>query len=161
MSAVPTFNTASPDARERCAERLHEAISAAHDPDADFPEQVRSAIAAALALLAADPALTRLLTVEPCPGDKAAIGCHQRWKKRYGALLRNAAADSPQALTHPQFLEPILIDCIRARISRSVLAGEAAELEALLPDLLEFVLTYYLDPKQTASHVRVVRAMPQ
>lgn len=154
-------NAASPDARQRGDERLHKAIVASYVPGAGFAERVEAALRATLALFAADPALARLLTVEPCLGDKVAIECHQRWKKRYSALLRHAAADSPLALTHPPFLEPILIDCIRSQISRSVLAGETAELPALIPDLLEFVLVYYLDPLETASQIRALRAMPR
>jgi hypothetical protein len=117
-----------------------------------FPPRLRPPLAPPLALFAAEPELARQLTVDPCLGDEADLACQQRWSKRYGALLRHAAAERPETLTHPPFLEPTLIGGITFQISRSVLAGEAAELETLLPGLLEFVLVYYLVP-QDASRI--------
>ena len=159
MSAVPDLDVASADARKRGAERLHEAIAAAYDPRADFAEKVEVALGAALAFLAAEPDLAHQLAVEPYfLWDDASVACRERWRKRYGALLRHAAAQSPEALTHPPFVEPALIGGIRFQIALRVIAGQTAELPALLPGLLRFVLSYYMDPKQTASHVRAFRA---
>lgn len=160
MSARAARSPASLDIRERGAQRLYQEIAATYDPRVGFAKGVEAALRATLALFAADPDLARLLTAEPFPEDEASIACYRRWKKRYGALLRHAAAGCPEASVHPPFVEPVLIDGIRSQISRRVLAGKTAELEALLPVLLEFVLVYYLDPQQTASYVRAARAKP-
>lgn len=144
MSTSATRNGASTAADyERGAERLHDVIAASCDPRAPFAERVQSGLRVALALLVADPDLARLLTVEPYLDDDDTFLRYQHWKKRYGALLRRAAPESPEALTNPPFVEPALIGGIRSQIAHCVLAGEADRLEDLLPGFTEFLLAYY------------------
>jgi hypothetical protein len=154
MSTRVTSNGASPVAAyEHGAERLLGAITATCDPRAGFAVQVEVALRAALEFLASEPGLARRLTVEPRLGDEAGIRSYQRWQKLYGALLRRAAGAHPELPIHPRFLEPALIGGIRFQIARHVLAGEAAKLEALTPELLQFVLSYYLEPGQASAIV--------
>ena len=115
---VTTNGASSAAVYERGAQRLHDAIATSCDPREPFAERVQAALRAALALLAADPTLARLLTVEPCLGSELVIRRHQRWQKRYGALLRRAAAESPEASSHPSFLEPALIGGLRFQVAR-------------------------------------------
>ncbi len=128
---------------ERGAQRLHDAITAVCDPHASFADRVQAALRAALALLAADPDLARLLTVEPYLDDDDTFLRYQHWKKHYGALLRRAAAESPEASTNPPFVEPALIGGLRSQIAHRVLVGETNRLEDLLPGFTEFLLAYY------------------
>jgi hypothetical protein len=128
---------------ERGAERLLAAIAVAIRPGAGFPEQVETALSAVLSLFAAEPELGRLLIARPFEGDEAAIDCYQRWQRRYGDLLRAAAARSPSAYIHPPFVEPALIAGICWRISQHLLAEGPERLEDQLPSLLEFVFVSY------------------
>lgn len=139
---------------ERGAERLLAAIAGALEPGASFPQQVETALRSTLALFAADPELGRLLTVQPFEGDEQAIGCYQRWQRRYGDLLRAGAARSPRAYVHPPFVEPALIAGICWRISRYILAEGAEYLEDLLPSLQEFVLVSYFGAEQAGRLTR-------
>ena len=149
--SVATWNGASsPSAFDHGAERLLETITATCDPRAGFAKQVESAFSAALALLATEPGLAHLLTVEPRLGNEAAIRSYQRWKKRYGALLRHAAGTDAELPVHPRFLEPALIGGICFQVRRHVLAGRSTELPALLPELLKFVLSCYVEPNQAS-----------
>ena len=156
MSATATSNGASlPSAFDHGAERLLETITATCDPRAGFAKQVESALRAALALLATEPALARLLTVETHMGDEMAIGRYQYWRKRYGALLRHSAGADPEIPVHPRFLEPMLISGISYQVSSRVLAGQADHLPQLLPAALSFLLAPYIEPRWRAHIARV------
>jgi hypothetical protein len=139
---------------ECAAEHLLGTITAACEPQADFAEQVQAALRAALALFAAESDLARLLTAAPHPADEIAIRRHQRAKERYGAMFRRAAGADPNLQTNSLFLEPLLIGGISFQVSRRVLAGRADRLPQFLPGLLEFILTFYLDPPQVARNAR-------
>jgi hypothetical protein len=158
----------SPDTRaasadyERGAERLLRFIEAGHDPEGGFPKQVEAALRATLALFAADPALARLLAVRPYGAGDEAICRYQRGLKRYGALLRRAAASDPRASIQPDFVEPALVGGIAWQITRHLFAEGAESLEDLLPDLLEFVLAYYYEPVDAVrlTQATLTRARP-
>lgn len=93
---------------------------------------MEAALGSALGLLAAEPDLAWALTIEPELGDEVAIRRRQRWKQRYGALLRQAAEEDPEIPSRPPFLEPALVGGIRRLIAQQVLCGEAERLEELL-----------------------------
>jgi hypothetical protein len=150
---------ASPGADyDRGAERLLEAIAATCEPGAGFPEQVERALRATLTLFVADPELARLLAIRPYGAGDEAIGPYQRGLKRYGSLLRRAAASDPEASMQPDFVEPALIGGIAWQITRRLLGAGPEALEDLLPDLLEFVLVYYYDPEEGVRLTRVALA---
>jgi hypothetical protein len=128
---------------KRGGERLFETIAAACDPGADFAEQVRSTLDAALALLAA----------EPFPGGDSDAAEQRRWRGRCAGLLRRSARLRPGAGASPLFLEPLLIDGVCWRISDRLRSTGAEHLPALMPDLLECVLAYYFDPAEPGPDV--------
>ena len=99
-------------------------------------------LAAALSLLAADPDLSRHLVLG---SDQEALAAQRRWVASFGELLREAAADLPGASSGPRLRETLLIDGIRLQLGRRVLAGEAARMEELRPELLRIVMACYLD----------------
>jgi hypothetical protein len=142
----------------RGAERLFAAVRGACQPGADFAEQLRSALTAALALLAAEPDLARLLCLKPYLGGDDLLESERVWQARLAALLRQAAGASPRAVTHPPALEPLLIGGICRKISARVQAGQADQLDQLLPDLLEFLLSYYLGPEERLRIVTELRS---
>jgi hypothetical protein len=132
------------------AERLMSAVRAASGRTTDFPAQVEAGLGAALAFLAADPDLARLLVPRPYGGGTEALRSHRRWRERYAELLRHAAEKAPEAATHPPFLEPTLSGGICFQIARFLLDDRAEQLQDLLPDLREFLLVYYLGPGESA-----------
>jgi hypothetical protein len=130
-------------------ERLHAAILAACAGCEDFPGRLAAALRATLGLLADEPDLARLLTVQPyLDGGEEALRAQRRWLRHFGDLLRDAAAAYPEANPHPRFLEPFLIGGIRFQIARQVLTGEAAQLQSLLPSTLQFLLAFYFAPQE-------------
>lgn len=130
------------------AGRLLETIAAACDPAADFPDQLRSALDAALGLLALKSALARLLCVEPYAEEDLSRRGQPRWLAACAAQLRQAARSCPRAGTPPPFLEPLLLDGIYWRVSNRVRAGHLEQLPGLLPDLLECTLVYYFEAEE-------------
>jgi hypothetical protein len=104
----------------------------------------------ALEMLAAEPDLARLLTVDPyLDGEEGALDALQEWIGRLGKLLDAAAASDPRASREPAFLAPFLIGGVRFQIARLVLNGEASDLSRLLPSLLESLLSYYFEPGES------------
>jgi hypothetical protein len=137
---------------ERGAERLFEAVAEGCSAQADFVEQVRSALVAGLTFLASEPALADLLILRPFTGhDRVLLESYWSWRDRYADLLRWAARSSPEARTHPPFVEPTLLDGIRWQVAFSLLADENERLLELAPTLTRYVLCYYLPPER-ASH---------
>jgi hypothetical protein len=138
---------------ERGAERLFEAVTEACAGQEDFGEQVGSALGAALAFLSSEPALAHLLILDPYRSDQELLESHRSWRDRYADLLRQSARSSPEACTHPRFVEPTLIGGIRWQIARSLVADEAGRLTELAPTLTRYVLCYYLPPERASQAV--------
>jgi AcrR family transcriptional regulator len=127
--------------------------------------RIGSALEAGLGLLGADPVLAHLLVVEaPAAGDEVAARHHQ-WLDRYGRMLQLAAVDRPGVEKLSPALEPAVVGGLVSRVKQLVLAGEAAELPGLLPELLRFTLSFYGSPEDgspRAVHCRGAEsAQPQ
>ena len=138
--------------------RLLETIAAACDPAADFRDQLHSALAVALALLASDPALARRLFLEPWTGDDLSTQGRPPWLVACAGRLRRAARSCPRASNPPLFLEPLLLDGIHWMIAERVRVGHLERLPALLPGLFETTLAYYFEPAELGPIVAAVRA---
>jgi hypothetical protein len=113
----------------------------------DLPVCLEAGLRAALGVLAADPELAYTITVQQpyCGGEKVR-DAHLEWTRRFGDLLRDAAANDPRASAESYFLAPFLIGGVRFQIARLVLDDEGADLLRLLPGLLEALLSYYFEP---------------
>ena len=61
--------------------------------------------------------------------------------------------ESAEAAELPDSTEDSLLGGLIALVSRSILAGEIETLEALLPDLVDFVLSPYLGPERAKQLV--------
>jgi hypothetical protein len=132
---------------EAGARRLFVLVQAACAAGADLPARLEAGLRAALDMLAAEPELAYLLTVEPYLGaEEEAYDAQRRWLGRFGGLLRDAADADPRASPEPAFLAPFLIGGVRFQVGRLVLNGEAADLPRLLPGTLEALLAYYFEP---------------
>jgi hypothetical protein len=131
------------------AERLLARVRAACAGKAGLPARLEAGLRAALEMLAEEPELARLLTLDPSLGSAAdgELNALREWTERFGALLREAAAADPRANTaEPSFLAPFLIGGVRFQIGRLVASGEGSDLPRLLPSLLEGLLSYYYEP---------------
>ena len=134
-------------------EELRGRVAEAFDTGEDWPGAVRAGIAAMLAFLAAEPNLARLCMVEALVAGPVVVD-------RYDAAARSLVpyleagreGRSPEVLERlAPTTEEALVGGMVSLISRRILAGRTAELEELLPDLVEFALTPYLGGDAAAA----------
>lgn len=135
---------------------LSERIETAFAEASEWPLAVRSALEAMLDFLASEPNLARLSMVESLVAGPVVV-------ERYDAVIRDlvpylkagreGASEEVLANLSPT-TEEALVGGIVSLISRRIIAGQAAELEALLPDLVEFALTPYIGSDEAGKVAR-------
>lgn len=129
-------------------DHLEELVAAAAAEEADWPDQVTAALRAALEFLSADPDLARLCLVEPVSATpKTAI----RFREAVLACvpgLERGRAELSDGSSLPPSIEDSLLGGAVSLVTRSVLLGETEKLPALLPDLVDFVLSPYVGPER-------------
>jgi AcrR family transcriptional regulator len=137
-------------AYEVVMEKLREQVEAAFEQDEDWPHAVKSGLAAMLAFLAAEPNLARLAMVEAQVAGPAVVQRYDEAIKGFVPFFRagreEAGANGGASLTPTT--EDALVGGMVSLISRRVLAGRTEQLEELLGDLVEFILTPYLGPEE-------------
>jgi AcrR family transcriptional regulator len=145
---VAAYDTVMAELRERVSEGFEEASDWAHG--------VRSGIAAMLAFLAAEPQLARLSMVEALVAGPVVV-------ERYDAAIQGLVpyfeagrkGRSAEVLAGlSTSTEEALVGGMVSLLSRRILAGKAAELEELLPDLVEFALTPYIGSEEASKVAR-------
>jgi AcrR family transcriptional regulator len=124
-------------------------------PEDEWPPRVRDALAALLGALAADPPLASISLVEGLRVGPGVYGRYQQALESFVTSLREGAPAAPDGGEVPQATDEAIVGGIAALLGRRVLAGEADQLRALLPQVLEFALTPYLG---TAEARRIVSA---
>ena len=105
--------------------------------------------------LAADPALASISLVE---GLRAGRGVYDRYQaavESFVVYLREGAPEAPGGGEVPEATDEAVVGGIASMLGRRVLAGEAEQIDELLPEVLEFALTPYLG---TAEARRIISA---
>src|ERR1700754_3232557 len=128
------------------SERVRAAVvDACAEAEAEaWPARVRAAVVALLALLAEEPPLASILLAE---GLRAGRGIYDRYQaavESFVPLLPRDAPDPPGGPEVPAATDEAVVGGIASLLSRRTIAGEAADLAALTPDVLEFALTPHL-----------------
>jgi AcrR family transcriptional regulator len=116
----------------------------ARNEGSEWALRARGGIAALLTFLASDPALASLSLVE---GLRAGRGVYDRYQAAVESFvphLRRGAPDAPDGGPVPAATDEAVVGGIASLLGRRVLAGEAEQIDELLPDVLEFALTPYL-----------------
>jgi AcrR family transcriptional regulator len=133
-------------AYEEAIERIRKEVvdACARDEKSEWALRARGGIAALLTFLARDPALASLSLVE---GLRAGRGVYDRYQaavESFVPYLRRGAPDAPDGGPVPAATDEAVVGGIASLLGRRVLAGEAEQIDELLPDVLEFALTPYL-----------------
>jgi AcrR family transcriptional regulator len=136
-------------------DHLRELVAEAVEGIEDWPEQAIAATRAALAFLAEETDLARLCLVESRAAGPAVTARFNAAVGEMVPLLRQGRAERPEGARLPDSTEDSTIGSLVSLAHRKVAAGEAKQLEDLLPDCAELVLLPYLGP--TAA-VRLARA---
>ena len=136
---------------EAVRDHLEQRVKEAAASEDDWPHQTIAALRAALEFFAAEPDLARLCLIESVSATpRIAI----RFREVVLACVP-ALAGGRAELADPDSLLPKTEDAILGGIvslaTRSILAGEIANLPDLLPDLVDFALAPYLGAERAAS----------
>lgn len=144
-------------AYEEAVERIREQVLAACGmySKSQWPERIQAGIESLLGALANNPALASISLVE---GLRAGRGIYDRYQtavESFVAYLRDGAPEAPGGGEVPEATDEAVVGGIASLLGRRVLAGEAEQIDRLLPEVLEFALTPYLG---TAEARRIIFA---
>lgn len=141
---------------EVVVDHLHELVGAAVEGVEEWPRRVIAGARAVLGFLASEPQLARLCMVESRGAGPAVTARFNAAAGELAPLLaqgRGERADGERPL--PDSTEDSTIGALVSLAYRKVAAGEAAQLEDLLPECAELALLPYLGP---AEATRLARA---
>lgn len=145
---VAAYDTAMTELRERVGE--------AFDDEDEWPLAVKAGIRAMLEFLTAEPHLARLSMVEALVAGPVVVEHYdaaiQSLVPYFQAGREGRSADVLAGLSPTT--EEALVGGMVSLISRRIFAERTDELEALLPDLVEFTLTPYLGSAEAARVAR-------
>ena len=148
-------------AHEACHERLLALLERPCERGTSAEERVETALGAALAMLAAEPEVARLLFVE-APGASAAIALrHHEWLRRYGVLLRGAVPQAAAKSTPAVEVDQVIVGGIASRVAGEVLLGQAAQLRVLTPYFVDYALAFYDAGGRAAEPASPVASEPE
>lgn len=127
----------------------------------DWPGQAIAAARAVLTFLAEEPDLARLCLVESqAAGPVISVRFHETVHEVV-PYLELGRAEREGARELPPSTEESTLGALVMLTSRKIAAGEAEQLQGLLPELAEFILAPYLGAEQAArvsGEIRVSRA---
>lgn len=121
---------------------LAEVVAAAGSID-DWPRRVQAGLAAFLSYVVREPALARTCMVEALAAGPAAVRYYEESLQAFVSLFRIGRDVSPNARGLPETLEEALIGGVFWLLYQRLLQ-KPAEIETLLPELVEFTLMPYL-----------------
>lgn len=135
------FATAYEEGVERLRARL---LAAAHDKRLPWAERICAGLAEVLSCLAEEPAWANLLLVEGLRAGPEVYGRFQIAFESFLPCLRDGAPVPKGGDPVPPEFDEAVLGGVASLIGREVLAGRAAELEEIFPEVAEFALSPYL-----------------
>jgi len=133
---------------------IRELAAAAVAPISDWPHRAIAAARAVLAFLAAEPNLARLCLVESQGASPAVAARFHDAVHEAVPFLEQGRAERDRDRELPSSTEESTIGALVVLASRKVAAGEAGQLEDLLPDFAEFILAPYLGAEEAGRLAR-------
>lgn len=129
---------------EKGVEDLRPLVVDAYHSEVEWPLRIRSVLAAFLADFAEYPELARLLTAEPFVAGPEIARRHKAALEGLVPFLRKGRELRDGGEPLPETAERGILGAVNSMVARQLTAGRGEELESLLPDLTQFVLTPYL-----------------
>jgi AcrR family transcriptional regulator len=133
---------------------IRELASEAIAPEEDWARQAIAAARAVLFFLASEPDLARLCLVESQGAGPAVSARFHEAVREVVPYLEQGRAMRDSERDLPATTEESTIGALVLLASRKVAAGEAEQLEDLLPDFAEFILAPYVGAEQAARRAR-------
>jgi|SRR5881394_123666 len=135
---------------------LRELVAEAVEPVDGWPQRAIAATRTTLEFLAAEPDLARLCLLESRGAGPAVAARFNEAVGELRPLLALGRAERPEGERLPDSTEDSTIGSLVSLTYRKVAAGEAEQLEDLLPDCAELVLLPYLGPAEATRLARQV-----
>lgn len=117
--------------------RVEEACGSAGE---DWRQRVEAGLGALLSLVAEKPAEARMCVIESISATPVSSARHDDAMRRFVELLSRHA---PRDTGLPETIEESVVGGVAWILHQQIRRGEAAGVEALLPELSEFVLSPY------------------
>lgn len=114
------------------------------DPELDWADQISYGLEVFLEMVATETPRATLCLVESQAAGPAALARYQGMLERMAPKLREGRALNPRSARLPEGLEMALAGGIAWLVHQRLVAGEAAEIKALLPEMLQIALTPYV-----------------
>ena len=141
-------------AYEALFERFLHRVSQAIETQANWPLKVKVGIGATLDMAAAAPIRAQFLTLDTLAPTKALIRQRFESRERLARLLAAGRTEVLRGAELPGVVEQTLIAGIAWVISSQLRSGEAEQLPALAPQLVELTLLPYLGREGAAEVAR-------
>lgn len=125
-------------------EQAERAIEADVDPDGPWAEQLRDGLAALLDFVASEPALARTCLVEPLAAGPAAIERYEAVVQRLIPFFGRGRAAEARDGEVADTMEETIVRGLGWILNQRLVMNEARDVDALLPELLEFALAPYI-----------------
>lgn len=137
-------------AYDAAIERIRERVMAGcgRHGQGEWGLRVRSGVVSLVELLEEEPALAGLALVE---GLRAGRGVYDRYQaavESFVPYLREGAPEAPGGGEVPVATDEAVVGGVASLLGRRILAGEAEQLDQLIPAVLEFALTPYLGSEE-------------
>jgi AcrR family transcriptional regulator len=124
-------------------ESLRRVVDAATEKEG-WEARLVAGLGAFLGYVASEPALARTCIVEALSAGPAAQERYEQSLQAFIPLLRIGREDSPHGDDLPDTLEETIVGGIFWVIYQRIVLGQTEQIEALLPDLVDFALTPYI-----------------
>ncbi len=141
-------------AYEMVADHIRDSMRVAAQAFEDWPQQVRAALATMLRFLASEPELARVVMIEPVAAGSEIAARHRESMEGFVEILKAGRPQHGGERPLPEATEATLVGGIVSLIVREINAGRSAQLEQLLPDLVELTLAPYLGAEEAAKLAR-------
>jgi AcrR family transcriptional regulator len=121
-------------------------IGRAYDDAEGWPGQAQAAITALFSAAAENPAATRLALVEIAAAGTAGIERRERAMRQLQRFIRDGLRQAPGAGTLPGTVLRAITGGLSRILYTRVRQRQLAELPTLVPDLVEWAVSYYATP---------------
>jgi AcrR family transcriptional regulator len=144
-------------AYDMLVEQVFAEVVANCDGSQPWLERVETGLSTIVELFALDPKLARTAVVEVAAAGADARQRHWNAVSRFTAYLEDGRELS-DGLELPENISLMSAGAVSGLIFDELLAGRAAQLQAMLPDLLFAMLVPYIGPRAAAEEMRRVAA---
>lgn len=144
-------------AYEMLVEQVFDEVVANCDGEATWMSRMTNGLTTIVDLFAVDPALARTAVVEVAAAGADARRLHYAAIARFTEYL-DAGRDLAGGKELPENISLMSAGAVSGLIFDELLAGRAAQLPAMLPDLLFAMLVPYIGPRAAAEEMRRVAA---